>query len=43
VNLDGAGNLRFDALESVEVQLVGLSGIDTQAELNALMNRVALV
>lgn len=42
VRLDGAGNLRFDASESVEVQLVGLSGIDTQAELSALMSRVTL-
>jgi hypothetical protein len=42
VRLDGVGNLKFDASESVDVQLVGISGIDTQAELAALMSRVVL-
>ena len=41
IRLDGVGNLDFDtASPGVDVQLVGLSGIDTQSELAALMNRV---
>jgi Ca2+-binding RTX toxin-like protein len=41
VRLDGVGNLDIDtATPGVDVQLVGLSGIDTQAELAALMSRV---
>ena len=43
VRLDGVGNLDFDtATPGADVQLVGLSGIDTQAELAALMNRVMM-
>jgi hypothetical protein len=41
IGLDGVGNLDIDtATPGVDVQLVGLSGIDTQAELAALMSRV---
>jgi Ca2+-binding RTX toxin-like protein len=43
VSLDSVGNLDFDTASSeVDVQLVGIAGIDTQAELAALMNRVVL-
>jgi Ca2+-binding RTX toxin-like protein len=43
VQLDGVGNLDFDTITpSADVQLVGLSGIDTQAELAALMSRVVV-
>jgi hypothetical protein len=43
LRLDGVGNLDFDTgTPGVDVQLVGIAGIDTQAKLAALMSRITL-